>query len=153
MEKIIDNNTIQYDIKRENGGITIVIDSKNYFFEKVEKVGDQLYLRDNAGKNYKVFQSPNHFSADGISVSLESAQAGARKKSGAEGEMISPMPGKITSVLVSEGEKVTKGQKLIIMEAMKMEHTIIANKDGVVEKINCSDNDQVEGDFELIVLS
>ena len=50
----------------------------------------------------------------------------------ADGAILSPMPGRIIAVFVDEGEVVTKGQKLLTLEAMKMEHTLVAPFDGIV---------------------
>src|SRR5690606_5318665 len=61
----------------------------------------------------------------------------------AGGQLTAPMPGKVVQVLVSEGAKVEKGQALMIIEAMKMEHTITAPARGVVAKLLFSAGDQV----------
>jgi 3-methylcrotonyl-CoA carboxylase alpha subunit len=66
--------------------------------------------------------------------------------------MISPMPGKILKILKNVGDEVTKGTGLIVMEAMKMEHTIKASKDGKIEKIFCKEGDQVKAQVELVKL-
>ena len=63
------------------------------------------------------------------------------------------MPGKILQVLVNADDDVSVGQALIVMEAMKMEHTIKAGFNGKVEKIFFNEGDLVEGDVELISLS
>jgi len=55
---------------------------------------------------------------------------------GNEGELLTQMPGKIVKILVSEGDKVSQGQPLIILEAMKMENEIKAGVDGVVKAIH-----------------
>jgi 3-methylcrotonyl-CoA carboxylase alpha subunit len=49
-----------------------------------------------------------------------------------DGSILSPLPGKIIAVEVSAGQQVTKGQKLLTLEAMKVEHTLVAPFDGVV---------------------
>ena len=66
------------------------------------------------------------------------------------GRLIAPMPGKIIAVLTEPGATVTKGQPLVVMEAMKMEHTIKAPADGTVEKVRYAVGDQVEDGAELI---
>lgn len=71
-------------------------------------------------------------------------------ESGGEGRIIAPMPGKIITVMVGQGEQVTKNQPLIVMEAMKMELTIRAGCDGVIEELNVCDGQQV-GDGTLLV--
>jgi 3-methylcrotonyl-CoA carboxylase alpha subunit len=63
---------------------------------------------------------------------------------------VSPMAGKVVKVMVEAGETVTKGQNLMIMEAMKMEHVIRAPRDGVVEAVLLKDGDFVEGNKLLV---
>jgi 3-methylcrotonyl-CoA carboxylase alpha subunit len=52
-----------------------------------------------------------------------------------EGEISMPMPGKVVRVHVRDGESVTRGQPLVVVEAMKMEHTLRAPRDGVVRRV------------------
>jgi 3-methylcrotonyl-CoA carboxylase alpha subunit len=66
------------------------------------------------------------------------------------GKLTAPMPGKVVAVRVAIGAQVKKGQPLIIVEAMKMEHTITAPADGIIEAINASVGDQVNEKLELI---
>ena len=60
-----------------------------------------------------------------------------------DGALISPMPGKIIAVEVRQGDVVTKGQKLLTLEAMKMEHSLVAPFDGVVAELNAAEGGQV----------
>jgi 3-methylcrotonyl-CoA carboxylase alpha subunit len=69
------------------------------------------------------------------------------------GHLTAPMPGSVVSVLVSVGDVVKKGQPLIIMEAMKMEHTIVAPMDGIVEAIYFAAKEQVKDGAELVALA
>jgi 3-methylcrotonyl-CoA carboxylase alpha subunit len=69
------------------------------------------------------------------------------------GHLTAPMPGSVVSVLVAVGDAVKKGQPLIIMEAMKMEHTIVAPLDGVVEAIYFAAKEQVKEGAELVALA
>lgn len=71
---------------------------------------------------------------------------------GADGKLTAPMPGKVVAVRVQLGDAVKKGQPLVIVEAMKMEHTIISPADGIVEKIHAGVGDQVHEKYELISL-
>ena len=61
-----------------------------------------------------------------------------------DGAILSPMPGKIIAVEVAAGDKVTKGQKLLTLEAMKMEHSLTAPFDGVVAELNAVAGAQVQ---------
>jgi len=69
------------------------------------------------------------------------------------GHLTAPMPGSVVSLLVAVGDTVKKGQPLIIMEAMKMEHTIVAPLDGVVEAIYFAAKEQVKEGAELVALA
>jgi 3-methylcrotonyl-CoA carboxylase alpha subunit len=69
------------------------------------------------------------------------------------GGLVAPMPGRILAILAGEGDKVARGVPLIVMEAMKMEHTVTAPAAGVVEKVLCAIGDQVKEGVELLRLS
>jgi 3-methylcrotonyl-CoA carboxylase alpha subunit len=60
-----------------------------------------------------------------------------------DGEIEAPMPGKVTAVDVSTNQKVAKGQRLLTLEAMKMEHALAAPFDGIVVELNASAGGQV----------
>lgn len=68
----------------------------------------------------------------------------------AAGELTAPMPGQVRAVNVSEGETVTKGQTLLVLEAMKMEIRIHALQDGVVKKLSVKQGQTVEREQVLI---
>jgi 3-methylcrotonyl-CoA carboxylase alpha subunit len=63
------------------------------------------------------------------------------------------MPGKIIAVKVAEGDAVQRGQVLVIMEAMKMEHSAVAPDEGVVERVCVSEGQQVDAEALLAVVS
>ena len=77
----------------------------------------------------------------------------ADSESDAAGGLTAPMPGRVTLVSVSEGDSVQRGDTLLILEAMKMEHSIIAPADGVVERLHYGQGDLVDEGAELLVLS
>ena len=78
--------------------------------------------------------------------------AHAGDHAGEEGRLTAPMPGKLIALLAAKGEIVKKGQALAVMEAMKMEHTITAPRDGVVEELLHAVGDQVAEGGELLRL-
>ena len=63
------------------------------------------------------------------------------------------MPGNVIRVLVKAGEMVSQGQQLLVMEAMKMEHVILAPSDGVVEKVLFNQGELVQNGSQLIEFS
>jgi 3-methylcrotonyl-CoA carboxylase alpha subunit len=67
--------------------------------------------------------------------------------------LIAPMPGRVVQVLVAVGDRVRQGQPLVVVEAMKMEHTVAAPRDGGVAAIYYVPGDLVEEGAELIALS
>ena len=69
------------------------------------------------------------------------------------GRLTAPMPGRVTQLMVEPGTKVRRGQPLIVIEAMKMEHTVTAPADGVVEAVRFAPGDLVEEGAELIALA
>jgi biotin carboxyl carrier protein len=77
--------------------------------------------------------------------------APAENKAGG-GQVKSPLPGVILDVFVKEGDSIKKGQKLLCLEAMKMENNIDSDKDGKVLKINAKKGDSVmEGDVLITI--
>ncbi len=72
---------------------------------------------------------------------------GGRSSSGL---ISSAIPGKIVSVLVSEGDKVDSGSVVIVLEAMKMQNEIKAGIDGKVEKIMCEPGERIEANVPLM---
>ena len=103
-----------------------VVSSANYAFE-----ADDLHL-DLAGSGH-----------GGRFFEFTPALAAAKEREG-DGRLIAPMAGRIVSVGAQPGEEVVKGQTLVILEAMKMEHEIKAPADGVVTEIGVKMGDQVK---------
>jgi 3-methylcrotonyl-CoA carboxylase alpha subunit len=68
------------------------------------------------------------------------------------GRLTAPMPGRVTQLLVGAGDAVRRGEPLMIIEAMKMEHTVAAPVDGIVDAVRFSVGDLVEEGAELIAL-
>ena len=88
------------------------------------------------GERVVVFYEGNTYAFDRSSRGSVGAAAG-------DGAIVSPMPGRVTAVDVAAGEKVTKGQRLLTLEAMKMEHGLIAPFDGEVAEFNAAAGAQV----------
>ncbi|MCR4397595.1 MAG: biotin/lipoyl-binding protein [Firmicutes bacterium] len=76
-------------------------------------------------------------------------QAGATT---GDGVVTAPMPGTISDILVKEGDRVARGQVLVMLEAMKMQNEIMAGRDGVVESIHTSKGASVNTGDPLLTL-
>ncbi|MBX3479234.1 MAG: acetyl/propionyl/methylcrotonyl-CoA carboxylase subunit alpha [Caulobacter sp.] len=95
--------------------------------------------------------SRSHYLDDGV-VTFDDGEAyqfsrpsgaGALDAHGSDGSVLSPMPGKVVSVSVKAGDAVTKGQVLLVLEAMKMEHALAAPFDGTVAELSAVAGGQV----------
>lgn len=75
------------------------------------------------------------------------------KSGGAAKSAVAPMPGKIITLLVKEGDEVQRGQALLVLEAMKLENDIVAPQAGKVEKILVQEGQSVDAGAELVKIS
>ena len=80
------------------------------------------------------------------------APAAAPAASGKGKDIVTPLPGVIISIDVKEGSSVKRGQKVAVLEAMKMENDILADCDGVVTAIHVAKGDTVEEDAKIVTL-
>ena len=119
----------------ENGALNVTVNGKTFQVELPEKA---------------------HHPATGIvrpAASAPAAQASstvARPASAAPGNVIAPLPGTITSVKVQAGQKVKKGDVLVVMEAMKMANDITAEADGTVKSVCVSQGQSVNQGMTLV---
>ncbi|GLQ17046.1 acetyl/propionyl/methylcrotonyl-CoA carboxylase subunit alpha [Maritalea porphyrae] len=93
-----------------------------------------------------IFTGEETFSFDRVTLELagEGAQSGDA--------VLSPMPGSVVSLNADVGQQVQEGDKLVVVEAMKMEHALLAPRDGIIEAVFVSLGDQVEDGALLIQL-
>ena len=123
------------DYRIEGDGLVISLDGRSF---KARAVRD--------GSHWHVF-----YNGDYRRLALRE-ELQAPQDAGAGGSLAAPMPGKVIQVMVEAGARVKKGEPLLILEAMKMEHTITAPADGVVKLINFAAGEQVLEGAELITL-
>ncbi len=97
------------------------------------------------GETFHVFTGGAHFA-----LGYEDPLAHAGESEAEGGRLTAPMPGKIVALLVEKGKTVEKGMPLLIMEAMKMEHTIAAPANGTVEDLLYAVGDQVAEGAQLL---
>lgn len=90
--------------------------------------------------------------ASGTAYRFSLAVRGTGHASAADGAILAPMPGKVIAVDVAEGDSVTAGQRLMVLEAMKMEHALTAPFDGTVTELSASAGAQVQVEAVLAVV-
>ncbi|MFA6234180.1 MAG: acetyl-CoA carboxylase biotin carboxyl carrier protein subunit [Bacteroidota bacterium] len=153
-----------YEIKRAENGM-ISVDGHVVDVERLS-TGDAHYLRIGT-RSYDVsslrpVDESYHVLLNGISLRVEVEDERAALLNAFGGEkatkihsaiLRSPMPGKISRVLVSEGELIEAGQGVLILEAMKMENEIKAPAAGIVKAIRVSESEAVEKNAVLIEIS
>ena len=89
---------------------------------------------------------------DGSSTLVEEERFPLGTDQVAEGSAVAPMPGGVVRVAVAEGDTVEAGQLLVVLEAMKMEHTVHAASAGTVVEVDVAPGDQVETGRILVVV-
>jgi len=135
----LDNKTVDVEIIRadaERGRLELLIDGERVI----------AYVSSDAAKRW--------VTVNGRTVVLTKSSGAKRSGAGQDqaSELAAPMPGVIRGVNVGEGESVTKGQTLIVLEAMKMEIRIQAPFNGVVKSLAVKVGQTVEREQILIVL-
>jgi 3-methylcrotonyl-CoA carboxylase alpha subunit len=107
-------------------------------------VGDRALPYARIGDEIVLFDRGN-----ALTVSAPVFGDGAGSGGASDGALRAPMPGKIVAAPAKPGDAVTKGQPIVVLEAMKMEHALVAPFDGVVGEIGVSVGDQVAADAVL----
>jgi biotin carboxyl carrier protein len=122
---------------------------------RISKLPDRMIVHTDEGSYSAVAVRTGdkvQVSYKGHIYTVESAKPRARAGAAAgNGELRAPMPGLIVDVLVQAGEAVKKGQKVLVLEAMKTQQPFTAPFDGTVEKINVAKGKQV-GDGDLLAV-
>ncbi|MCC6210026.1 MAG: acetyl/propionyl/methylcrotonyl-CoA carboxylase subunit alpha [Burkholderiales bacterium] len=137
------------------GGLRLSVDGREQEISGGEEAGAlRVTFGDASFRVRAVRDGPHwHLFRDGTHRVLEllSAQL-AEAPDERIGSLAAPMPGKVLQVLVAPGARVAKGAPLVILEAMKMEHTIAAPRDGTVAAIHFKAGEQVSEGAELLRL-
>jgi len=143
---LIDGREYGYYSKFINDNVLVLrINDKNYFMT-LNANEEEGYIEINLdSKLYNVFCKSE------LEIMIEKMLNG-KADSKTRKEIYSPMPGIITKLNVRDGQKVAKGEVLLVLEAMKMENEIKAAKDCVIKKINVEALKSVEKNELLIVL-
>ena len=131
----VNDGTVARVVKWTSSGIDIEV-NKSRFFSKVTRDNDNIVVHGPWGD--ALFTILPRFTLPG-----SEAQAGG---------LIAPMPGKVVDLKVKTGSKVKKGDTLVILEAMKMEHQVKAPEDGKITKVLIKKDDQLENGALLMVL-
>lgn len=129
---------VEVEVTRPGRGMTLLVDGHSY---------DVGVIEDEDGFEVDVRGFPH-----GVGV-IDPRRKALRTAGGAgAGTVKTQMPGRIVRLLVEEGAEVTKGEPLMVVEAMKMENEIKAPRDGVVKRFAVGPGDLVEAKAVLVEL-
>lgn len=125
-----------------HGAVSLLVDGQSYAVEFEENGDDVAVLVKGQVTTVDI--------ADERKLRLRAATAGFV----VEGKQVitAPMPGKVIKVFVKEGDAVTEGQGLLVVEAMKMENEVKATKAGKVTQVACVEGATVENNAKLVVI-
>jgi biotin carboxyl carrier protein len=135
---------IDFRVLRQGELYSLLVDNASY--EGVVEERDDLYHVLMSGDMYEVKVT------DERSRRLESAFMAFGDTSG-EVSIRAPMPGLIARVPVEEGQPVTKGETVVILESMKMENELKSPRDGTVRRVKVAEGDNVEQNKLLVTIS
>ena len=144
----------EYKLKINNNSYTVVIKDVTDDAVLAEVNGKKHLVHIDTIANLSTITEPQ--SSTSISTAPPSPAAltqTAIPKTAGSGSIITPIPGQIISITVSIGEQVRVGQKLLVLEAMKLENSITATIDGKVNEILVAEGDVVNQGQPLIVLT
>jgi biotin carboxyl carrier protein len=152
-EYVIDDEIIEVDVVDENASFVLFNFKGEEYSVKLSGLHDGKMVLNLKGKNRPVVLFDTNYVVDGQEFTIDAPKRTRTKSKVVDhGQMKSPMPGKILKLLVAVGDDVVLGTPILVMEAMKMEHTIKASKTGKVEAIHFKEGDQVAGGVELVKL-
>jgi len=103
-----------------------------------------------AWRNFGQNQFSRDFHVHRLPAPGHDADASAGGSGGAQLALKAPLPGKLIALHINVGDKVSRGQPLLVMEAMKMEHTVRASADCVIAAIHCAVNDVLQPDQLMV---
>jgi len=123
-------------IETEPGVYSVLLESTSY---EVHVVGNQVTVN---GHSFEIaIEDPRQWKRPG-------AAAGAHGKV----RITAPMPGKVVRILVAQGDEVTAGQGIAVVEAMKMQNELKSPRDGRVTSVKVQENDSVNAGAVLAVI-
>ena len=141
--KVGDGAAKVYSALVDDSQVHLVASSKSHLV-RIGALGDQTFTHLNGhNQNIAVLDSR---------AARRRVRENQNQMSGGADVVRSPMPGRVVSVAVVVGQRVTAGQGIVIVEAMKMENELRSEIDGVVKEIHVSTDDRVDGDAPLVTL-
>lgn len=151
---LLDKQSHTIEFERAAGDLEMKVDGEAVNVEVISMVPPRItfQVRDRIVTAHVVSEKQKRWvHVDGATLVLEREDLTRRRahshgahEGGGSGIVVAPMPGQVRAVLVAEGDVVTEGQPLLLLEAMKMELKVAAPHDGTVRKIMVTQGQSVE---------
>ncbi len=125
----------------------VLLNNKSYTAEVIKHDRDEKLFHIRVNSNIYKIQARDKYDALLKELGFD---AGSSKKAS---DLKAPMPGLVVDVAVSDGQEVKKGDKLIVLEAMKMENILKADSDGIIKSVRAKKGSTVEKNEILILFS
>ena len=155
-EVTVGERVMVVSVERANGGYDLTVDGEPHHVQ-AERIGPALHLvfegrsfdaglvRRDEGWDVDLRGNPHSVTV------VDPRRKALRMATGTgAGLLKSSMPGRVIKVLVAEGDEVTKGQPVLVLEAMKMENELKAPCDGTVRALHVADGESVESGAKLL---
>ncbi len=160
----VDGESLELELKQDESGQVAVVGDTAYAIDVLERTPDHVILRMN-GRVYDILLKRNRKEGEVLVngkacyVQVEDLRlqqlrqlSGARSDDAGPLQISAPMPGLVLKILVQEGQQVQRRDGLVIIEAMKMENEIRAERSGVVKRIEVQEGQAVDKNQLLLQL-
>jgi biotin carboxyl carrier protein len=147
----VEGKTFQAETKKTRDGLSVNVDKKEF---SVRFDGPHILIdgHEHAIEVRNLRRGrPSLYNTTDESEEIKHNKS-VQKMVGGEGIIHPPMPGRVISIKVKEGDSVKMGSPLMVLEAMKMQNEIVSNIDGIVREIRVSEGDLVESGDVLVII-
>ena len=159
-EVTIDDTVFSVSVEATEDGFLVGIDDQEPRQVDFRELDPKVWSLLMSGRSYEVGlqQDGDEWSMDIYGVAYQGSAVDPRRKAlrlaggSDQGLLKTAMPGRVVRLLVGEGDTVTKGQPIIVVEAMKMENEMKAPTDGVIKNIRVEEGQAVEAGAALILV-
>ena len=155
----VSDQVFDYRVETQGETVRVALDGNEIELAVTPQDAQEGWCRTSDGNLHPFFWTWTgnaiHLWVDGnlfIFERVESRRQINRESSGRGGDIVAPMPGRVGQVLVQAGDSVKRGQTVMMMESMKMELEIAAERDGVVKRVTVEPGTQVDRGMRLLEL-
>ena len=153
---LINGTEIEVEVtSRASNAIAFIFEGREYFFHCETNSKGEVSLTNQNGLRKKVFSGTEGiYTTETDQYKIHKINSDSKTVNEATQNLLkSPLPGKVIKVSVKVGDKVKKGDELVCIEAMKMEHRICSPIDGKVKSLHISEGENVSDSQELAEVS